>query len=117
MISVAIGMREGSYPLSPKAILDDGLFEILEVGALRRRDIVRYFPRILKGDIPTSDPRISTSQREDYLIECDHPVPFHLDGESFLASDDAGVVTAGATKRFRLHLEVLPKALAVELLG
>lgn len=117
MISVAIGMREGSYPLSPKAILDDGLFEVLEVGALRRRDILRYFPRILKGDIPTSDPRISTSQRDDYLIECDHPVPFHLDGESFLDSEDTVGGPAKSKERFRLHLEVMPKALAVELLG
>jgi len=117
MISVAIGMREGSYPLSPKAVLDDGLFEILEVGALRRRDIVRYFPRILKGDIPTSDQRISTSQRQDYLIECDHPVPFHLDGESFRVSGDSEAVPFDSTKRFRLHLEVLPRALAIELLG
>lgn len=117
MISVAIGIREGSYPLSPNAILDDGLFEVLEVGALRRRDIVRYFPRILQGDIPTNDPRITTCRSASYQIECEHPVPFHLDGEAFHIGDDTDRSANGQPSRFRLQLEVLHQAIAVELLG
>lgn len=116
MISVAIGIREGSYPLNPNAIVDDGLFDVLEVGALRRRDIVRYFPRILKGDIPTDDPRITTGRSESYLIECEHPVPFHLDGEAFHIGEDRDLLANGQFSRFRLQLEVLHQALAVELL-
>jgi len=121
MISVAIGQREGSYPLSPKAQLDDGLFDVLEVGALRRRDIVRYFPRILRGDIPTNDPRIITSRTSKLVLQSTRPIPFHLDGEAPFSETLRGEGALGNRQQnnqqqnFELGIELIPKAIRVEL--
>jgi diacylglycerol kinase family enzyme len=111
MISAAIGMREGSYPLTPDAKLDDGLFDLLLVGALRRRDIIRYFPRMIRGDIPTSDPRITTDRKSKLEIRSSAPIPLHLDGE-----DPWRVLgPPSASPEFQFELSVLPKAIAMEL--
>jgi len=121
MISVAIGQREGSYLLSPKAQLDDGVFDVLEVGALRRRDIVRYFPRILRGDIPTSDPRIITSRASKLVLQSPRPIPFHLDGEAPCSEALHGESSSGNPQpssheqNFELCIELIPKAIRVEL--
>ena len=132
MVSVAIGQREGSYPLSPEAQLDDGLFDVLEVGALRRRDIIRYFPRILRGDIPTRDPRIITSRTSKLVLQSTRPIPFHLDGEDpfreslhgessvgnqWLGSQWLGKQWLGNQQQnFELCIELIPHAIRVELL-
>jgi len=108
MLSAAIGIREGSYPLTPNACIDDGLLDILRVAMLRRFDVVRYFPRILKGDIPKHDTRISESRVEGISIECDSPIPFHLDGE--MPNDPS------AARAIRLTVNVLHQQLPVELL-
>jgi diacylglycerol kinase family enzyme len=112
MISAAIGMREGSYPLTPDAKLDDGLFDLLLVGALRRRDILRYFPRMIRGDIPTTDPRIQTDRKSKIVLRSSRPIPLHLDGEDPWQGRQ---IPAQGTE-FLLELEVIPKAIAMELL-
>lgn len=111
MISTAIGMREGSYPLTPDAKLDDGLFDLLLVGALRRRDILRYFPRIMRGDIPTSDPRICTDRKSKIVLRSAKPIPLHLDGEDPWKNLDHSLDSS----EFCLELEVIPRAIVMEL--
>jgi len=111
MISAAIGMREGSYPLTPEAVLDDGLFDLLLVGALRRRDILRYFPRMIRGDIPTNDARIKTDRRAKIVLRSTKPIPLHLDGEDPWRSLVAPVLGT----EFTLELEVMQRAIAMEL--
>jgi diacylglycerol kinase family enzyme len=112
MISAAIGMREGSYPLTPNAKLDDGLFDLLLVGALHRRDILRYFPRIIRGDIPTTDPRILTDRKAKIVLRSAKPIPFHLDGEDPWRN----YPMPKQISEFRLELEVIPSAIAMQLL-
>jgi diacylglycerol kinase family enzyme len=112
MISAAIGMREGSYPLTPNAKLDDGLFDLLLVGALHRRDILRYLPRMIRGDIPTTDPRIHTSRKSNLVLRSTKPIPFHLDGEDPWRNHPMPTEFS----EFLLELEVIPKAIAVQLL-
>jgi len=111
MISAAIGMREGSYPLTPDAKLDDGLFDLLLVGALRRRDILRYFPRMIRGDIPTSDPRICTDRKSKIVLRSAKPIPLHLDGEDPWKNSDHSLDSS----EFCLELEVIPRAIVMEL--
>jgi diacylglycerol kinase family enzyme len=111
MISAAIGMREGSYPLTPDAKLDDGLFDLLLVGALRRRDILRYFPRMIRGDIPTSDPRIFTDRKSKIVLRSAKPIPLHLDGEDPWKNLDHSLDSS----EFCLELEVIPRAIVMEL--
>jgi diacylglycerol kinase family enzyme len=108
MLSAAIGIREGSYPLTPNARIDDGLLDILRVSMLRRVDVVRYFPRILRGDIPKNDTRISEFRVEGMSIASDSPIPFHLDGE---APNDPSAATAKS-----LTISVLHRRLRVELM-
>ncbi|MBM3966667.1 MAG: hypothetical protein FJ308_16615 [Planctomycetes bacterium] len=108
MLSAAIGIREGSYPLTPNAVIDDGLLDILRVSMLRRVDLIRYFPRILRGSIPKRDPRIAEFRSEEITITSESAIPFHLDGE--MPNDPSA---ANATQ---LSVRVLKKHLAVELL-
>jgi diacylglycerol kinase family enzyme len=75
---------------------------------LRRTDVVRYFPRILRGDIPKNDTRISEFRVEGLSIASDSPIPFHLDGE---APNDPSAATAKS-----LTISVLHQRLPIELL-
>jgi diacylglycerol kinase family enzyme len=111
MISAAVGMREGSYPLTPNALLDDGLFDLLLVGALRRRDILRYFPRMIRGDIPTTDSRIQTDRKSKIVLRSPKPIPLHLDGEDPWMNHSSTALTDD----FQLELEIIPKAIVMEL--
>lgn len=111
MISAAVGMREGSYPLTPHALLDDGLFDLLLVGALRRRDILRYFPRMIRGDIPTTDRRIQTDRKSKITLRSSKPIPLHLDGEDPWVN----LPSTLSTGDFQLEIEIIPKAIAMEL--
>jgi diacylglycerol kinase (ATP) len=43
-VSLALGQREGNFVVAPDAVLDDGLFEYLVVGALRRLDLLARRP-------------------------------------------------------------------------
>lgn len=113
MISAAIGMREGSYPLTPDASLEDGLFDLLLVGALRRRDILRYFPRMIRGKIPTTDPRIRTDRKSRIVLQSSSAIPLHLDGEDPWSNRPIPSGPSG----FRLEFEVVPKAIAMELIS
>lgn len=108
MLSAAIGIREGSYPLTPNAVIDDGLLDILRVSMLRRFDLIRYFPRILRGDIPKRDPRIAEFRAEGISITSESSIPFHLDGEM--------PIDPSAANASQLSVRVLKRHLAVELL-
>jgi diacylglycerol kinase (ATP) len=113
MISAALGMREGSYPLTPNAKLDDGLFDLLLVGALRRRDILRYFPRMIQGNIPTTDPRIQTARKSKIILQSSKPIPLHLDGENPWVH----LGTPSDSANIHIEFEIIPKAIAIELLS
>jgi diacylglycerol kinase family enzyme len=81
-LTVAIGRREGNFILAPDAIVDDGLFEYLHVGALSRWELIRNLLRINTGKLPTH-PRIWRGRCSSIRIESRAPLPFHLDGELF----------------------------------
>ena len=108
MLSIAIGTREGSFELAPNAKFDDGLFDVLQVGGLSRLDLLRYFPGVLRGRIPTTDPRIFTSRCSRLSLRSSRPFPVHLDGES-----PSPIPTTGLTE---CQFEVLPKRISVQLL-
>ena len=108
MLSIAIGTREGSFELAPNAKFDDGLFDVLQVGGLSRMDLLRYFPGVLRGKIPTTDPRIFTSTCSRLSLRSPRPFSMHLDGES-----PSPFSTAGLSE---CHFELLPKRISVQLL-
>ncbi len=108
MLSIAIGTREGSFELAPNAKFDDGLFDVLQVGRLTRWDLLRYFPSVLRGKIPTGDARISTSTCRRLSLRSRRPFPLHLDGEFPYQFPSTG--------RIDCHFELLPKRISVRLL-
>ncbi len=99
MLSAAIGKREGSYPLHPDAVLDDGLFDVLKLGQLSRIELAWYFPAMLRGNIPNSHPEIERSRCRRLEIASSSPIPIHLDGEP------------PPKPIYRFTLEVLPNAI------
>lgn len=80
-LTVASGMREGSFRLMPWAKLDDGQFDVLQVARLTRLDLVRYFPGLLMGRLPKNDLRIATRCCRSLTIESRQRLAMHLDGE------------------------------------
>ena len=82
-LSVAIGMREGSFPLAPTADLEDGRFNILIASNLKRRDVLRYLPGLMIGKLPRRDSRIQYLTASQIKFCSSTPLHFHLDGEIY----------------------------------
>lgn len=82
MLSVALGKREGSYPLHSDADPTDGLFDWLHLGNLTRLELARHFPAMLRGTLPTDHPHVHRGRCTRLDISSLAPIPIHLDGES-----------------------------------
>jgi len=104
-LSVAIGRREGNFVLAPHAVVDDGLFDYLHVGQLRRWELFRYFPGMLTGDLPTDHPAIRVGRCRHVRVQADTPLIVHLDGELFSRPEE---------NRRDLDIRILPATLAVQ---
>jgi diacylglycerol kinase (ATP) len=104
-LSVAIGRREGNFVLAPNAVVDDGLFDYLYVGRLRRWELFRYFPGMITGDLPTGHPEIRTGRCRHVSLQSEGPLIVHLDGELFSRPED-GLCD--------LEIHILPAALRVQ---
>jgi diacylglycerol kinase (ATP) len=103
-LTVALGRREGNFVLTPHAKLDDGLFDYLIAGQLARWELLRYFPAMVSGRIPTDDPKVRSGTCRRVGIAGDTPLMAHVDGEFFcLPTDDVKELT----------VELLPAALRV----
>jgi diacylglycerol kinase family enzyme len=85
---VAIGRREGNFVLAPNAVVDDGLFDYLHVGPLRRWELLRYFPGMLTGNLPTNHPAIRSGRCRHVRVRAETPLIVHLDGELFSRPED-----------------------------
>jgi diacylglycerol kinase (ATP) len=73
-VSIGGGMR-----VTPNAILDDGLLDVMVVGPLTRIGFLKLFPRVFKGTHIT-DPRVSIHRARHVRIEADGVVAY-ADGE------------------------------------
>lgn len=104
-LSVAIGRREGNFVLAPNAVVDDGLFDYLHVGRLRRWELFRYFPGMITGNIPTDHPAIRTGRCRHVRVQAEAPLIVHLDGELFSRPED---------NLRDLDIRMLPAALRVQ---
>ena len=61
-LSVNLGQREGGFALTPHARLDDGLFDYLHVGDIRRWELIRHFPGMVSGNIPVDHPKVAAGR-------------------------------------------------------
>lgn len=102
--SIAIGQREGGFPLLADARLDDGLFDTLHVGAIRRAELIRHLPGMITGQLPRKHPQLRFGQANRITIRGKHPLCVHIDGEFFCTPEDEITV---------LNLELLPQRLLV----
>jgi len=97
--TVSIGRRfAGGFFLTPKAIADDGLFDICFVGKVSVLERMKILPMVTKGT-HTTMPQIDYYQSKNLTLEFDHEVPYHLDGELFFSD--------------KFEINVLPKALNI----
>jgi diacylglycerol kinase family enzyme len=88
-LSLALAQREGNFVLVPQAVLDDGLFDYIHVGPLRRLDLVRLLPRLFRGKGPPHDPpRVSLGRCRRVSLHSDAPLVVHTDGELFCLPED-----------------------------
>jgi diacylglycerol kinase (ATP) len=88
----------GGMMMCPEAEPDDGLFDVLLIGDVTKRDLLLVLPKVYKGNhLP--HPRLEPLRGRVVTIEADEPLPIELDGEQ-----------PGTTPA---RLEVVSKALRV----
>jgi len=99
MMSVGNGVSlGGGMKVTPTAIVDDGLLDILVVGPLTRIQFLRIFPKVFAGT-HIKDPRVSIIKAAKIRIEADGVVAY-TDGERFAALPIDIEVKPGALKVF-----------------
>jgi diacylglycerol kinase (ATP) len=87
----------GGMKVTPDALVDDGLLDVLVVKALSRLSFLRIFPRVFTGE-HVSDPRVTIYRAKKVRIESDGVVAY-ADGERF------GMLP--------IDIEVVPQALRI----
>ncbi len=80
LVSVGNGVSlGGGMKVTPDALLDDGMLDVLVVQRLTRVQFLRIFPRVFKGT-HLSDPRVTVHRVRSITIDADDVVAY-ADGE------------------------------------
>ncbi len=104
-LSLALGQREGNFVVAPTAVLDDGWFDYVHAGPLRRRDLAVLLPRLFLGrGLPCDHPKLWLGRCRRVRLRSESPLVVHTDGELFCVPAD-GVR--------ELDIDLLPGALRV----
>lgn len=83
LLSIGNGWNVGGgLQLTPKAILDDGLFDVGYLQNITRFRILQVFTKLYDGSIDTV-PEVEMYKAKSLTIESEKPIPAHIDGESF----------------------------------
>jgi len=83
LVSVGNGWNVGGgLQLTPKAKLDDGVFDVCYVKEITRWRIITNFSKLLKGTLPELD-EVEIYQAKHIKVESSEFIPFHFDGEIF----------------------------------
>ncbi len=70
----------GGMMMCPEASPDDGLFDVLLIGDITKRDLVRTLPKIYRGThLP--HPKAELLRGTTVSVDSDQPLPVQLDGE------------------------------------
>jgi diacylglycerol kinase (ATP) len=86
----------GGMMLCPEAEADDGVFDVLLIGDVTKRDLLFVLPKTYKGKhLP--HPRLEVLRGRIVTVDADQPLPIELDGEQ-----------PGTTP---VRFEVVPRAL------
>jgi len=103
-VSINLGLREGGFPITPRASLDDGLFDTLHVSDMKRRQMARYLPGFMRGRVPTHLPYLTQRRCSRVSSEGPESICIHADGEIVCVPSDG--VRA-------VEVELLPERLLV----
>lgn len=88
----------GGMQMCPEAEPDDGLFDVLTIGDVTKRDLAFVLPKVYRGKhLP--HPRLEVLRGATVTVEADEPLPIELDGEQ-----------PGTTPA---RFEILPRAVAL----
>jgi diacylglycerol kinase (ATP) len=88
----------GGMKICPDAQVDDGLFDVLLIGDLTKRDLLLTLPKTFRGThLP--HPKAELLRGREVRVDAPEPLPIELDGEQ-----------PGTTP---VHFEVVPAALRV----
>jgi len=81
LVAVAIGTTYGSmFRLTPDAILDDGMFDVIWSEEISRAEVLRLIPAALRGTLAKRR-KVHTARAAEVGIELAEEVPAHVDGE------------------------------------
>ena len=70
----------GGMKMTPEAEPDDGLFDVLAIGDITKRDLAQTMPKIYRGThLP--HPKAELLRGRSVTIDTDAPIPIQLDGE------------------------------------
>ncbi|MGL6096299.1 MAG: diacylglycerol/lipid kinase family protein [Fimbriiglobus sp.] len=104
-LSVNLAQREGGFPVTPDARLDDGWFDTFHAAGLKRWQLLRYLPALLAGSLPDDHPNLRRNRCRVVRLRSAVPLCVHTDGELFCVPSDE-VRT--------LEIEIMPGRLLVE---
>jgi diacylglycerol kinase (ATP) len=100
LVAVALGTTYGSlFRLTPDAVLDDGLFDVIWSEEVNRAEVLRLIPAALRGTLARRR-KVHTARAREVEVVLQAEIPAHVDGE--MLTD---------TRRFRAR--VLPGTLRV----
>src|SRR5262249_54965910 len=87
-LSVAIGRREGNFVVAPDAVIDDGLFDYLHAGPVRRWELLQRVPRLIMGGLRADHPLLWTGRCREVEVQSASALTVHVDGEMFSRPED-----------------------------
>lgn len=105
MLSLMLGRREGGFDLLPSAVLDDGLFDVIQAQNIRWWQALGLLPGLIAKGGPPIHPGIRLSRCRTLRLRSEASLAAHSDGEVYLRPED-GVR--------ELSVELLPKRLKVK---
>jgi diacylglycerol kinase family enzyme len=70
----------GAMLLAPDAEPDDGLFDVVTIGDVNKRDFVTTVPKIYNGTY-VAHPKVEVLRSSSVAVDAPEPLPIELDGE------------------------------------
>jgi diacylglycerol kinase (ATP) len=81
LVAVALGTTYGSlFRLTPDAILDDGLFDVIWSEEVNRAEVLRLIPSALRGTL-SQRRKVHTARACEVEVVLQDEIPAHVDGE------------------------------------
>ena len=81
LVAVALGTTYGSlFRLTPDAVLDDGLFDVIWSEEVNRAEVLRLIPGALRGTLARRR-KVHTARAREVEVVLQDEIPAHVDGE------------------------------------